>query len=143
MPGTFDRTRGRALTREVSPLFSDAVTEFFGTKAPDYAAALGAQEAYFAALRAHGTDVVTLPALDGYPDCSFTEDTAVMIDGKAIVTNLGHPSRRGEQDSVAEFLRQCRERVAMLRYLAFVVTQCCNKKIYCACCKKKIIISQH
>jgi|TARA_B100000287_G_scaffold351478_1_gene340624 dimethylargininase len=113
MPGTFDRTRGRALTREVSPLFSDAVTEFFGTKAPDYAAALGAQEAYFAALRAHGTDVVTLPALDGYPDCSFTEDTAVMIDGKAIVTNLGHPSRRGEQDSVAEFLSDDFEIVRM------------------------------
>ncbi len=104
VPGTFDRTRGRALTREISPEFVEAVSDFFNTRAPDYDAARGAQEAYFAALRAHGTDVVTLPALSGHPDCSFTEDTAVIIDDKAVIPNLGHPSRDGEQDSIAEFL---------------------------------------
>tara|TARA_B100000959_G_scaffold171555_1_gene179639 strand:- start:607 stop:1398 length:792 start_codon:yes stop_codon:yes gene_type:complete len=113
MPGTFDRTRGRAITREVSPLYSEAISEFFSLKGPDYTAALGAQEAYFAALRAHGTDVVTLPALEGFPDCSFTEDTAVIIDEKAIVTNLGHPSRQGEQESIADFLRDDFEIIRM------------------------------
>ena len=104
MPGTFDRTRGKALTREVSPEFVEAVSGFFNTRAPDFDAARGAQEAYFAALRAHGTEVVTLPVLTGYPDCSFTEDTAIIIDDKAVIPNLGHPSRNGEQDSIAEFL---------------------------------------
>ena len=106
MPGTFDRTRGRALTRAVSPDFSSAVSNFFNTRPPNYEAAKGSQEAYFAALRAHGTDVITLPAIPGYPDCSFTEDTAVIIDDKAVIPNLGHPSRDGEQDSIADFLSE-------------------------------------
>ncbi len=104
MPGTFDRARGRALTREVSPEFVKAVSSFFGTRKPDYEAARGSQQAYFAALRAHGSEVVTLPAIEGYPDCSFTEDTAVIVDDKAVIPNLGHPSRDGEQNSIAEFL---------------------------------------
>jgi|TARA_Y100001934_G_scaffold255748_1_gene323072 dimethylargininase len=104
VPGTFDRTRGRALTREVSPNYADAVSNFFTTRAPDYDAARGAQDAYFAALRAHGSEVVVLPPLEGFPDCSFTEDTAVILDDCAVIPNLGHPSRDGEQDSIAEFL---------------------------------------
>ena len=104
LAGTFDRSRGRALTREVSPEFADAVSDFFNTRVPDYEAANGAQQAYFTALRAHGSEVITLPALDGFPDCSFTEDTAIIIDDKAVIPNLGHPSRNGEQNSIAEFL---------------------------------------
>ena len=104
MPGTFDRARGRALTRDVSPEFADAVSSYFKTREPDFEAAKGSQEAYFTALRAHGTEVVTLPAIPGYPDCSFTEDTAVIIDDKAVIPNLGHPSRDGEQESIAEYL---------------------------------------
>ncbi len=106
VPGTFDRTRGRALTREVSPDFANAVSNFFNTKLPDYEGAKGSQEAYFAALRAHGSEVVTLPPIPGFPDCSFTEDTAVIIDEKAVIPNLGHPSRNGEQDSIADFLSE-------------------------------------
>ena len=113
MPGTFDRTRGRALTREVSPSYADAVSSFLGTRVPDYEAARGAQEAYFAALRAHGTEVVTLPPLEGYPDCSFVEDAAVILDDVALIPNLGHPSREGEQDSVAEHLEDGFEVIRM------------------------------
>ena len=104
VPGTFDRSRGRALTREVSPDFVEAVSEYFTTKTPNYEAARGSQEAYFAALRAHGSEVVVLPPLEGFPDCSFTEDTAVILDDSVVIPNLGHPSRNGEQDSIAEFL---------------------------------------
>ena len=113
MPGVFDRTRKRALTREVSPDFSNAVSNFFNTRVPDYESARGSQEAYFTALRAHGTEVVTLPALDGFPDCSFTEDTAVILDGRAVIPNLGHPSRRGEVESISNFLAEDFEIVNM------------------------------
>ena len=88
----------------MSPNYADAVSNYFTTRGPDYEAAKGAQDAYFAALRAHGSDVVVLPPLEGFPDCSFTEDTAVILDDCAVIPNLGHPSRDGEQDSVAEFL---------------------------------------
>ena len=45
VPGTYDRARGRALTREVSPNYADAVSNCFATRVPDYEAAKGAQEA--------------------------------------------------------------------------------------------------
>lgn len=104
VPGTFDRSRGRALTREVSPDYAKAVSEFLGSRTPNYDKAIGAQEAYFAALRAHGAEIVTLPALEGFPDCCFTEDTAIVLDDKVVITNPGHPSREGEQHSISDFL---------------------------------------
>ena len=58
---------------------------------------------YFAALRAHGTEVITLPTLEDFPDC-FVEDAAVILDDVALIPNLGHPSRDGEKESVAEYL---------------------------------------
>ena len=67
MPGTFDRTRGRALTREVSPSYAEAVSSYLGTRVPDYEAAKRAQEVYFAALRAHGTEVITPPYVGRFP----------------------------------------------------------------------------
>jgi|TARA_B100000959_G_scaffold147803_1_gene155165 dimethylargininase len=56
------------------------------------------------ALRAHGTEVEILNALETHPDCCFVEDCAVMIDGVALISNLGAPSRRGEEVAVAEYL---------------------------------------
>ena len=104
MPGTFDRTRGRALTREVSPESADAVSNYLPTRAPDYVASRGAQDSYLAALRADGAEVGCIPPLGGCPDCSCTEDTAVILDDCVVMPNLGHPRRDGGQDSIAEFL---------------------------------------
>lgn len=37
---------------------------------------------------------VFLPADDRYPDCVFIEDTAVVVDGVALVTIPGEPHRQ-------------------------------------------------
>jgi dimethylargininase len=52
--------------------------------------------------------VLELPALEEFPDCSFVEDTAVVIDGGmlAVIARPGHASRQGEVDSVKEVLEQ-------------------------------------
>lgn len=50
--------------------------------------------------------VIELPALPEYPDCPFVEDTVVVIGKKAVITQIGHCSRRGEVDSVKGMLRQ-------------------------------------
>ena len=55
------------------------------------------------ALQKLGLNIVTLPS-DGYPDSTFVEDTAVIIDGVALVTNPGALSRRGEVDRVRQYL---------------------------------------
>ena len=113
MPGAYDRSRKEAVVRLVSPNFDKALSKYFGTRTPDPVAAQGAHDAYVTALSAHGSEVTVLPSLDEHPDCCFVEDTAVMIDGTALIPNMGAPSREGEQAAVAEHLSEDAEIIGM------------------------------
>ena len=113
MPGAYDRSRKEAVVRLVSPNFDKALSKYFGTRTPDPVAAQGAHDAYVTALSAHGSEVTSLPSLDEHPDCCFVEDTAVMIDGTALIPNMGAPSREGEQVAVAEHLSEDAEIIGM------------------------------
>ena len=106
MPGAYDRSRRAAVVRRVSPNFDKALSKYFGTQTPDPVAAQGSHDAYVMALQAHGTEVEILNALETHPDCCFVEDCAVMIDGVALISNLGAPSRRGEEEAVADYLSE-------------------------------------
>ena len=106
MPGAYDRSRLEAVVRLVSPNFDRALSKYFGTRTPDPVAAQGSHDAYVTALRAHGTEVEVLDALNSHPDCCFVEDCAVMIEGIALISNLGAPSRVGEEVAVAEYLSE-------------------------------------
>ncbi len=44
-----------------------------------------------------GHQIVQIPANDAYPDQVFVEDSAIVCAGKALVTNVKIPSRRGEK----------------------------------------------
>jgi len=113
VPGAYDRSRREAVARRISPNFDKALSAYFGTGTPDPVAAQGSHDAYVMALKAHGTDVEVLDALETHPDCCFVEDTAVMIDGKALISNLGAPSRVGEEVAVAEYLGKSAEIIRM------------------------------
>lgn len=63
---------------------------------------------YCALLRQLGLVVHALPALDGFPDAHFVEDTAVVMPECAVITHPGAASRRGEVHSVAEKMAQFR-----------------------------------
>jgi dimethylargininase len=67
----------------------------------DHAVAVAQHVAYGDALAAAGLDVTILPALDGYPDCSFVEDTALILPEIAVALAPGAVSRRGEVATVA------------------------------------------
>jgi len=113
VPGAYDRSRRAAVARRISPNFHKALSTYFGTTTPDPVAAQGVHDAYVLALKAHGTEVEVLDSLESHPDCCFVEDTAVMVDGKALISNLGAPSRVGEEVAVAEFLGKSAEIVHM------------------------------
>jgi dimethylargininase len=49
------------------------------------------------------SDVVTP---NDYPDCAFVEDTVVAIGQQALITRMGHISRRGEGDAISSTLQQ-------------------------------------
>lgn len=63
---------------------------------PNYSLALKQHDSYIAALKSCGVEVTVLEADDAFPDSCFVEDTAVIMDGCAIITNPGDPTRCGE-----------------------------------------------
>lgn len=69
---------------------------------------------YVRRLRRYGVDVLEVPVADSLPDSCFVEDQAVVVDGRALITRVGHPDRRAESDAVADVLAGCVE-VARMR----------------------------
>lgn len=65
-------------------------------------------KAYVQCLRELGCEVVEMPALDEFPDATFVEDTALVLNDVAVITRPGAPERRGECASVAEALARYR-----------------------------------
>jgi dimethylargininase len=95
----------RALLREVSDTYADALSQTPPDPPIDLARARAQHAAYRETLAALGAEVVTLASDARFPDCCFVEDTAVMLDGVALLTRPGAPSRRGEVEAVAAALQ--------------------------------------
>jgi len=97
-----------AIVRPVSRALANCELSFVPRTPIDPARAARQHAAYEDALRARGCEVVALPVLDDFPDSVFVEDTALVFDELAVLTQPGAPSRRGEVDSVAEVLGRYR-----------------------------------
>lgn len=75
--------------------------------APQHALALSQHQRYCEALARAGVMTIELPTNEAFPDCCFVEDTVVIVDRFAVITNPGHPSRKGEQVAMEQHLRSC------------------------------------
>lgn len=93
-----------AIVRTPSPNISEGITSANLGK-PVYEAAILQHAGYISALQACRVEVVVLPADPAYPDACFVEDTAVLAERVAVITNPGAPSRKGEEMKVAAALR--------------------------------------
>lgn len=71
---------------------------------PDHQLALVQHAAYVEALKACGLEVLVLEADERYPDSTFVEDTALLTNACAIITNPGAPSRKGEIGAIKQVL---------------------------------------
>jgi len=71
---------------------------------PEYIKALRQHYNYVNALEKSGLKVTILKPDIRYPDATFVEDTAVLTERCAILTNLGAKSRRGEEEEIREVL---------------------------------------
>lgn len=105
----------RALTREVSPALADCELTFLDREPIDVARAAAQHDAYCAALRELGLDLVRLPGDPALPDCCFVEDTAVVVDEVAVLASMGADSRQREVPAVAAALARDREIVRIER----------------------------
>jgi dimethylargininase len=94
-------SRYRAIIRRPSPAMAHGERTHLNRMPIDHDVALAQHTLYGAALEATGLDVRVLPALDGFPDCSFVEDTALILPEIAIALHPGAASRVGEVPSIA------------------------------------------
>jgi len=98
----------QAIVRRPCTNFKDGITEA-DLGMPDHQLSLMQHDAYCRALERCGLKIVQLPPDPGFPDSCFVEDTAVIADGAAVITRLGHITRRGEEKSIASTLSQSKQ----------------------------------
>jgi dimethylargininase len=94
----------RAFTRAVSSRIAECQLTHLERTPIDTAKAARQHAGYEAALAQAGLEIIRLPDLPEDPDAVFVEDTALLLDGHAIVTRPGAPSRIGETGSTASGL---------------------------------------
>ena len=91
----------RAYTRAVSQRLAECQLTHLERTPIDASKAAEQHAGYEAALAGAGFDIVRLPELADDPDAVFVEDTALLLDGHAVLTRPGAASRIGEVDSTA------------------------------------------
>ena len=97
-----------AILREVPEALARCELSFVARTPIDVGLARRQHAAYAHALRALGCEVRSLPALESHPDSVFVEDTALVFDELAVLTQPGADSRRGEVESVGAALERYR-----------------------------------
>ncbi len=93
----------RAIVRPPGHNFADGLTSV-DLGMPDFRKALKQHEDYCLALERCGLALTHLPADLDYPDSTFVEDTAILVERGAILTRPGALSRAGEVTSIKETL---------------------------------------
>ncbi len=95
----------KAIVRSVPDSFVDCITNAADGHTIDVALARRQHAAYVTALEQLGLDIVRVSADEQHPDCVFTEDCAIVVDGAAIACTMANsPGRAGEQGPVLEAL---------------------------------------
>jgi dimethylargininase len=94
----------RAFTRAVSPRLAECELTHLERVPINAAKAISQHAAYEQALADSGLVVTRIPELPGSPDGVFVEDTAILLDGHAVITRPGADSRSGETRSSATAL---------------------------------------
>jgi dimethylargininase len=89
-----------AITREVSASLAQCELTWLDRQPIDIEKARAEHRVYEQCLRDLGVRVISLPALDEYPDAVFVEDPAIVLDEVAVIATMGAASRRGERESL-------------------------------------------
>ena len=91
----------RAFTRAVSPRLAECELTHLDRVPINAARAIAQHDAYEAALRQAGYEIIRLPDLPDHPDGTFVEDTALLLEGHAVILRPGAESRASETGSTA------------------------------------------
>src|SRR5262245_59011526 len=97
-----------AVTYSINPWMDPAAWQKSGDAL--YATAARQWQGLFRALGSNGAAVETLEPQDGLPDLVFTANSAVVLDGKALLARFRYPQRQGEQPVFAAAFHALRAR---------------------------------
>ncbi len=86
----------RALVRPPALSFTRALSPHPEQKSIDPEKAILQHQDYCTALIEAGVEVIQLEPLEAFPDSTFIEDNAVILEGKAYLTTMKAPTRKGE-----------------------------------------------
>lgn len=75
---------------------------------PDYDKTILQYKAYINALKKCGLTIIELIPDERYPDGCFVEDTAIITKHCAIITQPGHPTRKGEEIQIENTIKRYR-----------------------------------
>ena len=98
-----------AITRAISKSIVNCELTHLERTPIDLQIARSQHQQYETALRSIGCQVISLPEMPDLPDSVFVEDTAVILDEVAIITNPGAVSRKPEIDSIVGVLQKYRK----------------------------------
>ncbi len=109
-PGSFSNRKEElmfqnAIVRKPSNQYAKGITTS-DLGAPDIELALEQHKRYVSALEKCGVKVTVLEGNDRFPDSTFVEDQAVIVQDLAVITRPGSPSRRGETTLIAPVLEE-------------------------------------
>jgi dimethylargininase len=97
-----------ALTHVPSPRMQACQRTFVPESEIDYPLAARQHERCRQTLRECGAEVIALDCNIDLPDCTFIEDTAIVLDEVAIIASMGPASRRTEPEAIEAELRRYR-----------------------------------
>ena len=98
-----------ALTHAVSTNIDKCELSFIKREKIDFKRAVAQHDSYCNMLREAGIYVIELHVNSDYPDSTFIEDTAVVVDELAIMAHMGAETRRGEVAGVESELKRYRK----------------------------------
>jgi len=98
-----------ALTHTVSQEINQCELSYLDRDPIDLELAVKQHDTYCRLLENHGLRVVELSVNENFPDGTFIEDTAVVVDEIAVMTRPGAESRRGEIAGIEPELAKYRQ----------------------------------
>ncbi|MBA4021259.1 MAG: N(G),N(G)-dimethylarginine dimethylaminohydrolase [Gordonia sp.] len=106
--------RGTALVRRPAATLADGIVTFIERQSIDLGLAHRQWQDYVAALEENGWSTREVPVDDSLPDSVFVEDTVVMFDELAVITNPKAPARNPETVATEKFVRDLGLEVASI-----------------------------
>ena len=94
------------IVRTPAPSLVNGITSAPELGKPDYALALRQHADYIKALERCGVKVTVLPPLEAFPDSCFVEDTALLTQKCAIISNPGAETRTDESRYMVDTLKK-------------------------------------